>query len=218
MNKFTMKDIAIYGFGGFGREVACVIKAINQKSPKWNLIGYFDDTHQPGESNSYGIVLGGLDTLNNYNKPLSIVVAIATPIIVQSIISKINNKKITYPNIIAPNVLFFDEGSFQIGIGNIITFGSRISCNVSIGNFNLLNGCVSLGHDVVLGDYNMLQPETRISGNTIIGNLNFFGVRSLVLQGLKIGNQVKVGTSSVIMRKTKDGKTYFGCPAKIINV
>lgn len=28
-----MKDIAIYGAGGFGREVACLIKRINDHSP-----------------------------------------------------------------------------------------------------------------------------------------------------------------------------------------
>ena len=40
-----MKDIAIYGFGGFGREVACVIQAINEIEPTWNLVGFFDDGH-----------------------------------------------------------------------------------------------------------------------------------------------------------------------------
>ena len=38
-----MKDIAIYGAGGFGREVACLIKRINEKAPTWNFIGFFDN-------------------------------------------------------------------------------------------------------------------------------------------------------------------------------
>lgn len=213
-----MKNIAIYGFGGFGREIACVIKAINQNCPTWNLIGYFDDGHQPGEKNNYGVVLGGIDALNNYLEPLAIVIAIATPSIVQKIVEKIHNKQIYFPNIIAPNVLFFDKETVNMGIGNVITFGGRISCNVLIGNFNLMNGCVSLGHDVKVGNYNMFQPEVRISGETVIGDSNFLGVRSLVLQGLKVGNQVKIGTSSVVMRKTKDGMTYFGNPAKIMKI
>ncbi len=35
-----MKDIAIYGAGGFGREVACLIKQINDslENPRWNFI------------------------------------------------------------------------------------------------------------------------------------------------------------------------------------
>lgn len=37
-----MKDIAIYGAGGFGREVACMIKHINESAdePIWNLVGF----------------------------------------------------------------------------------------------------------------------------------------------------------------------------------
>ena len=40
-----MKDIAIYGAGGFGREIACLIQMINksEKKPKWNIVGFFDD-------------------------------------------------------------------------------------------------------------------------------------------------------------------------------
>lgn len=29
-----MKDIAIYGAGGFGREVACLLRRINEQAPK----------------------------------------------------------------------------------------------------------------------------------------------------------------------------------------
>ena len=38
-----MKNIAIYGAGGFGREVACLLNIINEKEPTWNLVGFFDD-------------------------------------------------------------------------------------------------------------------------------------------------------------------------------
>lgn len=211
-----MKDIAIYGFGGFGREMACVIAAINAAKPTWNLIGYFDDGQKPGISNRYGTVLGNIDTLNQYGKDLCIVMAIASPTVLHKITEAIHNPHIEYPNIIAPDVLFFEPESVKMGKGNVITFGSRISCGIQIGDFNLMNGCVSLGHDVSIGNYNVFQPETRISGETRIGDNNFFGVRSMVLQRLSIGNDVRIGAGSVVMRKTKNGMTYFGNPAKII--
>ncbi len=50
-----MKDIAIYGAGGFGREVACLIHIINKKTPQWNLIGFFDDDAKlKNTKNEYG--------------------------------------------------------------------------------------------------------------------------------------------------------------------
>ena len=38
-----MKKIAIYGAGGFGKEVACLINRINANGGDWQLIGFFDD-------------------------------------------------------------------------------------------------------------------------------------------------------------------------------
>ena len=38
-----MKEIAIFGAGGFGREIACIINQINQANHCWKFIGFFDD-------------------------------------------------------------------------------------------------------------------------------------------------------------------------------
>ena len=211
-----MNNIAIYGAGGFGREVACIINAVNQVTPTWRLIGYFDDGRPSGTSNYYGNVIGNLESLNNYPEQLAVVMAIASPKILESLTQKMTRDNICFPNIIAPNVLFFDENSIEWGYGNVLGFGVRISCGAKFGNFNLLNGCVSIGHDVAIGNYNVIQPETRISGETVIGDSNFFGVRSSVLQRLNIGNNTRIGAGSVVMRNTIDGKLYFGNPAKVI--
>ena len=211
-----MKDIAIYGFGGFGREIASIIMSINKVNPEWNIVGFFDDGVATDTANRYGKVLGGMQNLNEWDSPLEIVFAIASPSILQTLVSKITNQYISFPNIVAPTVFFFDGDTFKCGMGNVLCHNVRISCDVSLGDFNLLNGAVSLGHDVKVGDYNMMQPEVRISGETKVGNANFFGVRSLVLQGLTIGNNTRIGTCSVVMRKTKDGLTYFGNPARVL--
>lgn len=212
-----MKDIAIYGFGGYGREIASIIKSINTVKPTWNILGFFDDDQSKlGLENEYGKVLGGIDFVNSYDKELSVVMAIASPNVLEKIITNINNHNLSFPNIIAPTVFFFDKETFNIGYGNVFCHHCRVSTDVTMGNFNLINGCCSFGHDVKLGNYNMMQPETRVSGETTIGNKNFFGVRCTILQGLKIGNETRIGAGSFIIRKTKDGQTYFGNPAKML--
>ena len=66
-----MKDIAIYGAGGFGREVACLLRRINEQAPQWNLIVFFDDDITLiGTKNEYGEVLGGIEELNGWNLSL----------------------------------------------------------------------------------------------------------------------------------------------------
>lgn len=213
-----MKNLVIYGAGGFGREIASIIQSINKVTPTWNALGFIDDGIAVGTSTSYGKVLGNIDFLNEFPRPISVVIAIASPKILEILSQKITNPNISYPNIIAPDVLFFDKTTLTIGKGNVLGFGCRLSTDVELGNFNMVNGMTSVGHDVKIGDYNVFQPETRISGETNIGNSNFFGVRSLALQGLKIGNLTRIGVGSVVMRNTKDNCLYLGNPAKRVEI
>ncbi len=209
-----MKQIAIYGFGGLGREVTTII--MNQNGlglSEWHFIGYFDDGYPIGTQNRFESVLGGMDELNKWDEELSIVIAIADPVARQNIVTKITNLNVSFPNIIAHDVFTFFPDTVEMGKGNLITYGCRLSCDVKLGNFNILNGCVSLGHDVIIGNYNVMFPDVRISGEVRIGNMNFFGARSFALQGIKIGNNVRIAAGSFLYRSTKDNYLYTGNPA-----
>ena len=210
-----MKQIAIYGAGGFGREVACLFNTINEVEPTWELIGFFDDGVEKGTQVShFGKVLGGINELNAWGGELSIAITIGNPKIVQKIITNITNPNIWFPNIIAPTVYFADPETFRIGKGNIIQKHCSFSCDVTIGDFNVMDGADVFGHDDVVGSFNTFMPAMRISGEVTIGDGNFFGVGSIILQQIKVGNNIRLGAASVLMRKPKDGCLYMGNPAK----
>lgn len=214
-----MKDIAIFGAGGFGKEIACLIKMINEKEPIWNFIGFFDDNpNLIGTEDEYGKVLGGIDELNNYGSSLGIVIAIGNPLVLKTIVDRIKNEDVYFPNLIAPTTVFLDRKSVEFGVGNIICSNCLISMQAHIGNFNIFNGYVPIGHDTVIGNYNVVMPSVNISGGVQIGNCNFLGVQSVVLQNIKIGNNTRIGANSVVMRKTKDDCLYMGNPAKKVNL
>ena len=213
-----MKKIAIIGAGGFGREVACLINAINEKIKEWDFIGFFDDVKDIGYENEYGKVLGRIKDLNSYPESLGVVIAIAKPSAIEVIVKSITSPNIYFPNLIAPNVIFFDKNNISLGRGNIISFGCSISCNVHIGNFNILNCCILIGHDTKIGDYNAIMPSTNISGNVTMGERNFLGVSSVILEKLTIGNDTTIGANSLICRNTKDKNTYIGNPASIVKL
>ena len=211
-----MKDIAIYGAGGFGREVACLIKRINEETPTWNLIGFFDDDLKlKGQMIShFGPCLGGIEELNTYSKELYVTLPIGNPKVVKNLVAKIQNPHISFPNLIRPGFQVSDPESFSIGKGNIIQSNCSVSCDVTIGDFNVFNGSVVLGHDVTIGSYNTFMPAVRVSGEVKIGTCNFFGVGSIILQQIKVGDNVRLGAGSVLMTKPKDGCLYMGNPAK----
>lgn len=216
LNK-QMKDIAIFGAGGFGREMASLLKRINRDKPTWNFIGFFDDdaVNKPiGYENEYGKILGSSKELNNYSTPLSLILAIGNPTALKVVYEKISNSLIDFPNIVAPEASILDIENFSMGKGNILCSFSSMSCNVRLGNFNVFNNRVSLGHDVKVGDFNTFMTASRISGDTQIGMQNFFGVSAVVLPGIKVGTKTTVGANSVLIRNAKDNTLYIGNPAK----
>lgn len=210
-----MQNIAIYGAGGFGKEVACILNKINEIKPTWNLIGFFDDGVEVGTQIShFGKILGGSDTLNQWPESISIAFAIGSPKIIELLVGKIQNPKVDYPNIIHPEVFFADPISLKMGRGNVVVRGCSFSVDVSVGDFNQFNSISALAHDVVVGSFNVFMPLTRISGEVNIGSSNIFGLNTLVLQKIKIGNHVRTGPGAVLMTKPKDGNLYTGNPAR----
>src|SRR5699024_7280237 len=124
-----MKDIVIIGAGGFGREVAWLIEDINKVNKQWNLLGFIDDNDEV-----QGRILNGYEVLGKLNwlkdKEVSVVNAIANPIIRKRIIDQLKNSSITYPTLIHPNVIYSETVEF--GEGNIICAGNILTVNIEI--------------------------------------------------------------------------------------
>lgn len=209
-----MKDLAIYGAGGMGREAYCHIMN-DVKNPNWHFVGFFDDGIEKGTELPYGICLGGINEVNNWPTPLGIVIATGTPNLLKGISQKIDNDSISFPNIVSRTVRFLDEASFVMGKGNIITDYTLFSCNVKIGDFNLFNGRITVGHDVTIGNYNSVMTGVRINGETNIGNENLFGGNCFLRQRLTIEDNVNITPCSALLRSAKKGGVYIGNPAKL---
>lgn len=207
-------DIAIYGAGGLGREVYCLIQKINSIELKWNVVGFFDDIKEKGLKNDYGVILGGIQELNQWNTELNVVIAFGDRRRVKILIDQIHNPKICYPNIIY-GITIDDSNTVHFGKGNIMRDGCGFTCNCSVGDFNLLNGDVKTGHDDKIGNFNTFMPGVRVSGSVKIGDENFFGVGSIIIQGISIDYNVKLGAGSVLMRNPQNNNLYLGNPAKI---
>lgn len=215
-----MNDIAIFGAGGFGREVACLIQQINEcidlPEERWNLVGFFADNGEIGTKNEYGALLGGREELNRWPTPLGLVIAIGRPAAIKAVAESINNPNVYFPNLVAPDVTFYDANRVRMGKGNIVCSHCLVSCEVNIGNFNIFNDYTTIGHDATIGNYNALMPAVRVSGAVSMGDCNYCGVNSVILQGITIGNDTTLGAGSLIFRKTKNGHTYIGNPAYLL--
>lgn len=210
-----MKEIAIYGAGGLGREVAAVLDYMADENEPWRLIGFFDDGIPEGtQIGNFGIVLGGIEKLNSWETPLDVALCFGDGRITRLVHSKITNPAVSFPNLIDRTFNITDPSTFRIGIGNIIHGGCVVTTNIRIGDFNLMNGDVTFGHDVHVGSYNTFMPGCRISGEVTIGNGCLFGAMSFVKQLLHIGDNVRLSPLSPLLTRPENDCLYVGNPAK----
>ncbi len=210
-----MKKIAVYGAGGFGREVKMLIDQINASSNTYEFIGYFDDGTPKGTMVNGYPVLGAKEELNAFAEPLCLAFAVGSPDTKKKIVNNIKNDKVTYPTLIHPNVLIGND-DVTIGEGCIICAGCIITINIKIGRFVILNLACTVGHDTVIEDYASFMPGVNISGEVLIKEGVYVGTGAKIINQLDIGRFTIVGAGAVVSKTLPDECTAVGIPAKAI--
>ena len=207
-----MKDLAIYGAGGFGRETALLIQQINTLSPQWTMTGFYDDGLKTGQTINKWPVIGGMREVLQLTVDTDIVIAISDPVTRKLIVEKLNNKHIAFPTIIHPTCQTGDDNN-QFGKGCILTAGTILTTGIRLNDFVIINLLSTLGHDVVVGSFSTVMPGCSISGNVRIGERTMMGTGARILQNLTIGDQCKIGAGAVVTQNFSDNKTIVGVPA-----
>lgn len=213
-----MKDIAIFGVGGFGREVLALIKNINKVEPTWNIVGFFDDGYEKGEMFNDCPNLGKVEDLNEWKTPISLAVSIGNPVIKKRVLDNIKNPLVDFPTLIHPTVWIGDKEFVEIGKGCIICAGNMITTNIKMGDFVILNLECTVGHDTIIKDYAAFMPSVNISGEVTIGEGVYVGTGAKIINQLEIGEYSIVGAGAVVSKSLPANCTAVGIPAKVIKI
>lgn len=210
-----MKKIAIIGAGGFGREVKVLVDAINAQNEKFEFIGYWDDSATKRTMINGYPVLGSIDDLNKIDEALCIAIAIGAPATKKMILNRLTSNLISFPNLIHPTVQLSSD-AIVLGMGNIITGGCILTCNIQLGNFVILNLMCTVGHDTVIEDYCSFMPGVNISGEVLIREAVYVGTGAKIINQLEIGTNSIVGAGAVVSKSLPENCTAVGIPAKPI--
>jgi len=210
-----MKKIAVFGAGGFGREVKMLIDQVNHEKAIYEFIGYFDDGEEKNKVINGFPVLGGVNDLNYINFPLQVVFAIGNPATKKIIIEKIHNSNLQFPRLIHPSVLI-GEDDVHVGEGSIICAGTIITVNINIGKHVILNLSCTVGHDTIIGDFSSFMPTVNISGEVNIKECVYAGTGAKIINQLEIGENTIIGSGAVVSKGLPANCTAVGVPAKPI--
>ncbi len=211
------KKIAIYGAGGFAREVLQAIKDINKHhgADIWDPLGYLVDKEYITSDLINGLpILGSSDWLHE-NSDVFIIVALGSPALrrrVSEDIKAISNN--SFAKIIHPRAWIGDD--VEIEEGSVICAGALITTNIHIGEHVHVNIGSTIGHDAHLDAYVTLNPSVNISGNVRVGTGCEIGTGSVVIPHANIAEWSIIGAGSVVTKVLPPNITAVGSPAKII--
>ena len=210
-----MRTIAIYGAGGFGREVALMIRQINAAGGSWNLIGFFDDGKPAGSQIDGLPLMGGAEAINAYPDELALVAAVADPGARQAMVKRVTNGRISFPVIAHPPANPGSEAFNKIGRGCVIAAGSILTTGITLGEFVQVNLHCSIGHDARIGAFTTLLPGAGVSGGSSLGAGCMLGTGARMLQNLSLGDDVVVGAAALVTRSFPGAVTLVGIPATV---
>ena len=209
-----MRNLLIIGAGGFGREVYnSALESIGY-GKDFIVKGFLDDR------------LDALDTFSNYPpvidridsysiKPDDVFVcALGTVTIKKKVCESILSRGGDFLTLIHKDT--YISMNTKIGKGCILLSGARIHCDVSIGDFVVVQPYAIIGHDVVIGDWSHINALADCGGGSRIGECVTLLTSCFVLPSGIVEDNSTVVAGSVVLRRVKEGSTVFGVPAKIV--
>lgn len=211
-----MKDIVIYGIGGFGREIMESLEQQNKATKQYRIVGFVDDDKERvGDIINGHSVIGTGEYLEKYETPICVLVGVGSPNIRKQIINRLKqNKMVEFPNFIADSVVLNSE-LVSMGEGNVICSHNIFTVNITIGNYNIINLQNTIGHDVIIDNYVTIAPGCNISGNVTFKDGCDIGTGSCMKQGVTIGESTVIGMGSVVTKNIPSKVVAFGNPCRI---
>jgi len=205
------------GAGGLAKELAQLARRIDPEARRWSAIEYVAESADSlGSDLPFGKVRWIDADVVERTSPCDVVVGIGYPSVRRAMAAMLaTNEYLSFPNLIHPSVEI-DEQLVQLGRGNIIASGAVVTCDIVIGDFNLINWNVTVGHDTRIGSFNVLNPGTNLSGCTSLGDACLLGTGCQVLERLTIASDVTIGAGAVVIRPIDAPGVYVGIPAAAV--
>lgn len=209
--------LVIIGCGGFGREVYCLVMALNADGAQpWRFEGFADDS--PSNQNVRRTIdlgsacISSVVELTQRSTRFAAVIAVGSPPVRRSIAAIFANTPAYFPNLVHPDATIGRE--VHLREGAVVAAGARLSTNIVVGRHVQVDQNVTVGHDSRLGHFARLNPHACISGDVDVGDGVLVGANACVLPGLQIGAGAVIGAGACVVRDVGPGVTVKGVPAR----
>jgi sugar O-acyltransferase (sialic acid O-acetyltransferase NeuD family) len=210
-----METLLILGAGGFGRETAEAVAAINDRSPAFELLGFLDDGPGLAGAEVDGVpVLGPMSAVGRYPDAM-VVVTTGSPgnyFSRKRIVERLGLAADRYATLVHPAASL--GRSATVGPGSVLLAGVVATASVCIGSHVAVMPGAVFTHDDVVGSYATFGSAARLAGRVAVGEGAYLGSGALVRENRMIGPWAMVGMGSVVLRDVPGGEVWAGVPAR----
>jgi sugar O-acyltransferase (sialic acid O-acetyltransferase NeuD family) len=210
-----VQPLLIVGAGGFGREAAEAVGAVNDDKPTYELLGFLDDNPDAAGTEVDGIpVLGPISSVADH-PDAQVIVSTGHPGFYFSrkrIVERLGLPPDRYATLIHP--LASVGRSVEVGGGTVLLAGAVATAGVRIGaHVAVMPGAV-FTHDDVIGDYATFGSGARLAGRVTVGDGAYIGSGALIRQSLTVGAWALVGLGAVVLEDVPAAEVWVGVPAR----
>lgn len=207
-----MKTIYIVGGDGFARECYQMFSFLTLENPELKFGGFLGHGGygHTVDYKSYQHLYIGEVSEHNFKEDEYVIIGAGYPTLRKKIYKELKERNIKFFNLVTPNCLIGD--SVNIGEANVV-LSSSLTSEILVGNCNVFNGEVIVGHDAQIGDFNFFGPRSQVLGNVKIGNSNQIGANTILLPKAKIGDNNIIAPLSAVYKGCKNNCYMSGNPA-----
>jgi UDP-3-O-[3-hydroxymyristoyl] glucosamine N-acyltransferase len=139
-----MTQIAIYGAGGFAREVAWLVQSCTEPSQQFEVVCFIDDNPRHHGQVLNDILVMGLDTARAGFPDAKVIAGIGSPLARERVMEKAAAVGFGFGTIIHPRVEWSQW--IDIGMGTVICAGNILTTNIVLGKHVQINLDCTIGH------------------------------------------------------------------------
>lgn len=210
-----MRSLLLIGAGGFARETVELVRAINRKSPTWDLLGLLDDDPELHGTEMLGVPVLGPCAAAREHRDAALVACVASPddpMRRLRLIARLGLPLERYATLVHPGATV--PGSAAIGPGTVLHANAVLTADVSLGWHVAVMPHVVLTHDDEVGDGVTFGAGARVAGAVAIEAGAYIGAGALLRERIRVGCGATVGMGAVLTRSVPPGEVWYGSPAR----